>query len=161
MTGPELHPANLALAPLLGIWRGRGEGHYPTIDNFSYLEELTFGHVGKPFVAMGQKTRDATSDLPLHAEAGYFRPQDDGMVELVLVQPSGIVEILTGGVDSSEGGLELDLTSVGVHLSPSAKSVTGTRRRFVVDGDSLVIDMWMAAVGEPLTHHLTGNLQRV
>ncbi len=160
MTAPELHPVNLPLAPMLGVWRGRGEGHYPTIDDFSYIEELTFGHVGKPFVAMAQKTRDATSDVPLHAEAGYFRPQGDGTVELVLAQPSGIVEILTGELTSSEGALELDLSSVGVHLSPSAKSVTGTRRRLVIDGDSMVIDMWMAAVGEPMTHHLTGHLQR-
>lgn len=160
MTGPELHPLNAPLAPLLGVWRGRGEGHYPTIADFSYIEELTFSHVGKPFVAMQQKTRDASSDLPLHAEAGYFRPQDDGTVELVVAQPSGIVEILAGELNSSEGALELDVTSVGVHVSPSAKSVTGTRRRFVIDGDSMVIDMWMAAVGKPMTHHLTGHLER-
>ena len=151
----------LSLAPLLGVWRGRGNGHYPTINDFAYLEELTFGHVGKPFVAMGQKTRDASTELPLHAESGYFRPQDDGTVELVLAQPSGILEILSGPINSTDDGLELDLASVSVHLSPSAKSVIGTRRRYVISGDSMMFDMWMAAVGKPMTHHLSARLNRV
>jgi len=161
MTSLELHPMIISLAPILGVWRGRGEGHYPTIDDFSYLEELTFGHVGKPFVAMAQKTRDASTELPLHAESGYFRPQDDGTVELVLAQPSGILEVLVGPINSTDDGVQLDLASVSVHLSPSAKSVTGTRRRYVVSGHSMVFDMWMAAVGEPLTHHLSARLDRV
>ncbi len=160
MNGPELHPSNAELAPLLGVWRGRGEGAYPTIDDFSYNEELTFGHVGKPFVAMSQKTKDATTELPLHAEAGYFRPQEDGSVELLLTQPSGIVEILSGAVTPAESGVEIDLTSTTVVGTPSAKDVSETRRRYVVDGDSLVIDFWMAAVGEPMTHHLTSRLSR-
>ena len=70
-TGAELHAACEDLAPLLGTWRGPGEGHYPTIPDFAYLEELTFGHVGKPFLAMTQRTRDPQSDAPLHTEATF------------------------------------------------------------------------------------------
>ena len=160
MDTPELHPLNAALIPLLGAWQGPGEGAYPTIDPFSYGETLTFGHVGKPFVAMTQRTKDRTSGVPLHAEAGYLRPQGDGTIELVLTQPSGIVEILTGAVGETEAGVDIDLTSVGVHLSPSAKLVRETRRRYVVEGDTLTCDFWMAAMGEPLTHHLSSVLRR-
>ena len=160
MSGPELHPLNAPLIPLLGEWQGPGEGAYPTIGSFSYGETLTFGHVGKPFVAMNQRTKERETGTPLHAEAGYLRPQGDGTIELVLSQPSGIVEVLTGSVVETEAGVELDVTSIGVHMAPSAKLVRETRRRYVAEGDTLTCDFWMAAMGEPLTHHLRSVLQR-
>ena len=160
MDAPDLHPLNAALIPLLGTWHGPGEGAYPTIRSFSYGETLTFGHVGKPFLALQQRTQERESGLPLHAEAGYLRPQGDGTIELVLSQPSGIVEIHTGTVVETEAGVEVDLHADAVHLSPSAKMVRETRRRYVVEGDTLTCDFWMAAMGEPLTHHLRSVLTR-
>ena len=156
----DLHPDCEPLAFLLGVWRGRGDGEYPTIESFSYLEEVTFGHVGKPFVALQQRTKERESGLPLHAEAGYLRPQGDGTIELVLTQPSGIVEIHTGTVEETEAGVEVDLHAEEVHMSPSAKLVRETRRRYVVEGDTLTCDFWMAAMGEPLTHHRNSVVTR-
>ena len=160
MNAPELHPLNAPLIPLLGEWHGPGEGAYPTIDSFSYDETLVLGHVGKPFVALNQRTKQRGSGMPLHAEAGYFRPQGDGTIELVLSQPSGIVEILAGSITETEAGVEIDVSSVEVGAAPSAKLVSQTRRRYVVEGPTLTCDFWMAAMGEPLTHHLASVLTR-
>ncbi len=158
---PELHPDCIDLAPLLGTWKGSGDGHYPTIESFEYREELTFSHVGKPFLAMNQRTSDASTGQPLHAEAGYLRAVGDGIVELVVAQPSGIVEINIAEVEPSEGGLTLDFRSDRVETAPAAKSVTEVRRRFSVDADEMIVEMWMAAVGEPMQHHLRSRLERV
>jgi hypothetical protein len=149
------------LAFLLGTWRGRGHGEYPTIDSFDYLEEITFGHVGKPFVAYQQRTRHAVTELPLHAESGYLRPagtNDDGdlRVELVLVHPSGILELDLGSVR----GTDLHLVSSSVAGTPTAKEVTAIERAISVDGDTLTYDVRMAAVGVPMTHHLAAALRR-
>ena len=153
----ELHPACAPLAFLLGTWRGAGEGTYPTIEGFSFREEVSFTHVGKPFVAYTQKTRDADTDAPLHAEAGYLRPQADGRrLELVLVQPSGIVELLEGTVEDDD----IRLASTTVLGTATAKSVTATERRFRVDGEVLHASVAMAAMGLELQHHLASELRR-
>ncbi len=153
---PELHPACVPLAFLLGQWRGSGTGVYPTIEDFSYLEEVTFAHVGKPFLAYGQKTRDAATGAPLHAEAGYLRPQADGRVEMLLVQPSGVAELLEGTVDGSG----VRLVSTEVKGTASAKPVSATERWFRVDGETLHASVSMAAVGLDLQHHVASELRR-
>ena len=130
---------------------------YPTIDGFSYTEEASFAHVGKPFVAYGQKTRDADTGLPLHAEAGYLRPQGDGRVELVLVQPSGIVELLEGTVE----GCDVQLASTAVLGTASAKPVTATERRFWLDDEVLRSSVAMAAMGRELQHHVVSEMYRL
>ena len=36
---------------LLGTWKGRGRGQYPTLDaDFTYGQEVTFSHDGRPFL---------------------------------------------------------------------------------------------------------------
>ena len=151
----------LPLAPLLGTWRGTGRGSYPTIDDFAYTEELTFGHVGKPFLSMVQRSRDLSTGEPLHAEAGYIRALGDGAVELTVAQPSGITEVDVGTLTTTAGGLVVDLESAGVGLTPSAKSVTAVRRRLSLAGPTLVSELWMAAVGEAdLIHHVRAELSQ-
>lgn len=163
MSSQPLHPDLELLRGLVGTWRGPGAGEYPTIDPFEYQEEVTFGHVGKPFLAYGQKTRHASTDLPLHAETGYWRPVGDGGIEVVIVHPTGITEILLGQPEAGPepGDVVLDLLSTSVTGTPTAKSVTEVHRRFELRGDELTYDVAMAAVGQPLTHHLHATLHRV
>ncbi|MCE2512599.1 MAG: FABP family protein [Acidimicrobiia bacterium] len=157
----ELHPVCEPLAALLGTWRGSGEGSYPTIDDFAYAEELVFGHVGKPFLSIIQRSRDLLTGEPLHGEAGYLRALPDGAVELTVAQPSGIVEVNVGTVTKTSDGLVVELESAQVGLTPSAKSVTAVRRRLHLAGETLVSELWMAAVGEAdLIHHVRAELSQ-
>jgi hypothetical protein len=161
---PEINPGVAPLAFLLGRWVGRGHGSYPTIDSFDYDEDVEFWHVGKPFVGYQQRTRLA-SGLPGHAESGFWRiaAGDDRIdggpwtVEATIAHPTGVAEVLVGTV----AGTTLEVASVAVARTPTAKQIDAVERRLRVDGDELTYELTMAAVGQPLQVHLRAEMRRV
>lgn len=141
---------------LVGTWVGEGRGVYPTVAPFDFTEEVTFTAVAtKPFLAYAQRTRHASEGRPLHAESGYWRWTDHG-VEVVLAHAFGITEVLEGTVVDGV----IDLASRQLVSSGTAKVVGATTRRFHAQGDELTYDVSMAAMGQPLTHHLHATLHR-
>ena len=156
----DLHPGVAALAPLLGVWAGQGAGKYPTISPFDYLEEVTFGHVGKPFLSYTQKTKAADDGRPMHAETGFLRVPSPGRVELVLAHPTGITEIDEGTLTVAGDTIVMDLAATTIGRTASAKEVTALGRSIRVEGDELVYTVRMGAVGQPLQDHLTATLHR-
>lgn len=164
--GPDDAPAPHALlAPvigLLGTWAGRGRGGYPTLDEeFTYAQEVTFSHDGRPFLHYEARAwllgADGTPLRPSARESGWWRLQPDGRVEALITQPTGIAEILVGSADAGT----VDLSTHEVALTPTAKEVNATRRRYTVtDEDTLDFVHDLAAVGQPLQHHLSARLRR-
>jgi len=156
--GPAaLHPDTAVLAFLLGRWAGEGEGGYPTIEPFGYGEEITFSHVGKPFLAYAQRTWSLDDGRPLHAETGYFRCPAPGRIELVAAHPTGLVEVSEGTCRGSA----IELASSTIARTAGAKEVDALARRIEVDGDTLRYEVDMAAVGVGATLHLRAVLRRV
>jgi hypothetical protein len=156
------HPDIALLGFLIGAWEGSGVGIYPTIDDFSYREEISFvAPPGKPFLHYSQRTWRAEghpeAGTPLHTECGYVRPVEGGGAELVIAQPSGIVEVHSGTVT----GTSVNFTSDLVAKTRTAKEVKSVDRRIKVDGDHLSYEMCMGAVGQPHQLHLTATLNRL
>ncbi|WP_370323681.1 FABP family protein [Euzebya sp.] len=158
MTRIDPHPDIGPLTFLIGTWRGRGRGVYPTIDSFAYTEEVVIEPLPKPVLRYGQRTAHADTGEPLHAEAGFFR-LPDGVPELVIAQPTGIVECHAGVLE----GQRLVLQSTVVGLTPSAAGhrVTDVERTIEVVDDVLRYSLAMAAVGQDLQVHLVAELTRV
>ena len=141
------------LAFLLGTWVGAGRGAYPTIEGFEYSEETTFSYPGKPVLAYAQRSRVPPGGAPSHAEVGYLRPAPGG-AELVLAHPSGIVEVSQGPIR----GQRLELATLQVVSTPTAKTVTDVYRVYERHGDVLRYRIDMEAVGQPLGFHLEAEL---
>jgi hypothetical protein len=158
---PELAP----LAWLIGTWAGAGVVGYPTMESANFGQEVVCSHDGRPFLewrsqswlldAAGEKVR------PLATEVGFWRPvpesHDGTNVELLLAHPTGVVEMYAGRAQPAKVELRTD----GVMRSPHAKEYTAAHRMYGYVQSNLMWVMDMAAMGHPLTSHLSAELKRV
>jgi len=158
---PTVHPSLGSLDDIVGTWSGEGAGAYPTIDPFTYREEVVFSHDGRPVLRYQQRTWRSDSDIPLHVESGFLRGPIDGQAELMVAQPTGFTEVATLTIAQDDGALVLDGGRSPLQRSPSAKQVTDVRRRFRLVGDELHYDLWMTFGGHEDEHHLRALLRRV
>ncbi len=164
-TGADTAPPEVAaLAPFIGVWVGQGDGRYPTISPFAYTEEIELRPVpGKPLLAYRSATRAADDGRTLHGESGFWRLVGPDLIEVVVAQGAGLVEIgegvlVTAGGDAP-GSAEV-MVSGTVSGTSTAKEVTATERRYRVESGRLSYEVAMAAVGQPLQPHLRGELTR-
>jgi hypothetical protein len=142
---------------LPGVWRGDGEGHYPTIETFGYREELAFTRlVDKPIMSYVQRTWHHDDGRPLHAECGYLRFGGD-RVELLIAQPTGFAEVHHGRDDGDV--IDFGITAFG--RSATALPVQTMRRRWAHDGAHLVVELWMSYGDVVDGHHLRAVLEPV
>jgi len=156
---PILNPLKL----LLGTWKGKGKGYYPTINSFEYNETTTFINNGKPFIIYNQNTSNLDG-IPMHIESGYIRPSNkDNHYEFIISDATGITSIMEGKLTETNEKIELRFISSNISCSPSAKSVTEVERIFYLskeDNNKIDYKVNMAAVGEKLTPHLHACLYK-
>jgi len=162
---PAQHPAIEPISFLLGRWEGTGKGDYPTIEAFDFIQQLTFTHIGKPYLIYTSRSWRLERDedgapakgAPLAVEAGFWRPQPDNRVEVLLTHPTGISEVYLGEVS----GTRIEMATDAVVRTESAKAVTAGHRLYgLVDSlhrpgeKDLAYAFDMAAMGQPLQPHL-------
>jgi hypothetical protein len=159
----DLAPPLVPLAWLIGSWAGAGVGDYPTIEAFRFGQEMEFGYEpNKPYLSYASRSflLDGAGELgdPLATESGFWRPQPNGEVELVLAHPMGIAEIWFGTVTERRVELQTD----AVVRTASAKDYTAGHRLYGhIDGGDLGYVFEMAAMGQPMQPHLSAQLKRV
>jgi hypothetical protein len=165
--GPELHQSLLGLLPYVGKWRGRGRGGYPTLEaDFDYAQEITISHDGRPFLFYQSRSwlldEDAKPIRPSGREIGWWRVVTDEKgrtddVEMLMMSPTGIMELYLGHIE----GTRVEIVTDFVGRTPTAKEVRAAHRLFgIVDG-ALLYAHEMAAVGQPMSPHLSARLVRV
>jgi THAP4-like, heme-binding beta-barrel domain len=157
----DLPPALAPLAWLVGRWEGAGVVGYPTIESANFGQEITVSHDGRPFLEWESRTwllDEAGNQVrPLAIELGFWRPVENGEVELLLTHPTGIVEMYYGTTSPAK----IELRTDGVLRSPHAKEYNAATRLYGLVNSNLMWAMDMAAVGQPLQSHLSAELKRV
>ncbi|KAL7832362.1 hypothetical protein AOLI_G00299100 [Acnodon oligacanthus] len=152
----ELNPAVLPLDWLLGTWESDepGEGSFPSISPFRYIETLHFSHVGQPVINFMFNAFHAESRKPLHRECGFIRIQPGtNNVAFIIAQNSGLVEIEEGELI----GQQLALHSRAMARTSFAKEpyVQQISRLIQLRPDGrLEQTVSMALENQPLTQHL-------
>ncbi|HEX5741129.1 MAG TPA: FABP family protein [Pilimelia sp.] len=168
-TGPDLHPSLLGLLPYVGLWRGRGRGGYPGIEDFDYAQEIRITHDGRPFLSYESRawilSEDSRPVRPAFREVGWWRAvlkegadrRRSEEIEALLTSPTGVMELYVGRLD----GVKLELATDVVIRTVTAKEVTAGQRLFGIVEGALLYAQEMAAEGKGMHPHLSARLLRV
>ncbi len=169
MSVADLPEDLVPLSWLIGRWAGVGLGQYPTIEDFRFGQEVSFGNDGRPFLTYASRSwllDDAGEKVrPLATESGFWRARPDNQVEVTLAHPTGYAELWLGSVEvlaidnAQITGARASLTSDVVTRSPSAKEYDGGERLYGLVNGELMWTFDMKAVGQPLTNHLSARLR--
>jgi hypothetical protein len=146
------------------VWRGRGRGGYPTIEDFDYAQEIRISHDGRPFLHYEARAwiidADGKPIRPGGRESGWWRPAQGGdEIEAILTTPTGIMELYLGKVEANPPRIEMVTDFVA--RTSTAKEVTAGHRLYGIVDKALLYAQDMAAMGEGLTPHLSARLIRV
>lgn len=160
---PVMNPAVEPLSWLLGTWLSEapGEGTFPTLQPFQYLEEAHISHVGQPMLNFSFNAFHPDTHKPLHRECGFIRLQPDtNKVAFVSAQNTGIVEVEEGELN----GKELSVVSHSIARISFAKEphVQQITRKFRLNSEGkLEQTVSMATTTQPLTQHLHITYRKV
>ena len=160
-TIPEgLHPDLNPLAWMVGTWRGKGRGEYPTIPAFEYAQEVVFNHDGRNFLNYFSRSWiiDAEGEIvrPAASEVGFWRVKPNNVLEVVISHSTGITEGWVGTFDGPKIQLVIDRG----YSAPSAKIVTAGVRLYGLVAGELFYAYDMAAEGLELQAHIWSSLER-
>lgn len=151
-----LNPAIEPLSWMLGTWISDtpGEGCYPTIKPFKFMEEIKITHVGQPMLNISCNGSNPETRKPMHRECGFLRIKPGtNKVAFICAQNTGVVEIEEGEVN----GQELTLSShsvarISFAKEPHVQKISRTFR-LLKDG-KLEQTVFMATDNQPLLQHL-------
>ena len=136
-SGPEVHLACLALLPLIGVWRGTGQfGNDPERKTPDFGQQITIAHDGRPFFTYESISwllgPDGSVTGPGTREVGFWRPQPDDSIELMVAHAEGRIELFYGRPRSVASWA---LSTDAVVRTPTAVPVVGGTRLYGITPD--------------------------
>ncbi|CAM5139493.1 unnamed protein product [Eretmochelys imbricata] len=160
---PQLNPVIEPLSWMLGTWLSDppGDGDFPTMKPFQYLEEVHISHVGQPMLNFSFNAFHPDTRKPMHRECGFIRLKPDtNKVAFISAQNTGLVEVEEGEVN----GQELSIASHSIARISFAKKphVEQITRKFRLNSDGkLEQTVSMATTAQPMTQHLHITYKKV
>lgn len=157
----DLNPELVALAWMIGSWQGSGKSSYPDTEDVDFGQQIDFSHNGGDYLHYLSQTYrvgpDGEPTEPLQMETGFWRPQRDASLEVVMANPQGYVEVWYGHIS----GAKIEIATDAVARTGSAPDYTAGQRLYgQVEGD-LLWTFDRAAHGHALQSYQWGRLRKI
>ncbi|XP_071441174.1 peroxynitrite isomerase THAP4-like [Hetaerina americana] len=156
-----VHDALKSISWIIGRWKtDQGKGFYPTIEPFSYCEEIEFTSIGQPILNYHSYSWHPEKNNPMHLESGFLRIKP-GTNELafMVAHNFGLSVVEEGTVDGST--IMLETKEIGRMSFAKGSAVVKTLRSLSLEGDKLKQVISMATATQPMTEHLTALYEKV
>jgi hypothetical protein len=166
--GANLNDALLALLPLVGVWRGEGEGRGAGGD-YRFGQQIVVSHDGGDYLNWEARSwrlnAEGEYEAPGLRETGYWRfsvdPADTSeslAIELLLAHSAGYVELFYG---SPLNQSSWELVTDALARSKSGMLVGGAKRLYgIVEGGDLAYVEERVDADGGLVPHLSARLSR-
>jgi hypothetical protein len=166
--GANLNDALLALLPLVGVWRGEGEGRAASGD-YRFGQQIVVSHDGGDYLVWEARSWRLTAtgeyDRPTLRESGFWRfvndpadPSESQAIELLLAHSAGYVELFYGRPLNQSSW---ELVTDALARSKSGVLVGGAKRLYgIVEGGDLGYVEERVDADGGLVPHLSARLSR-
>ncbi|MGV0792976.1 FABP family protein [Mycolicibacterium sp. XJ1819] len=166
--GADLSDALLALLPLVGVWRGEGEGNDPQGD-YRFGQQIVVSHDGGDYLIWESRSWRLTDtgeyEGPALRESGFWRfvndpadPSEAQAIEVLLAHSAGYVELFYG---YPRNQASWELATDALARSKSGKLVGGAKRLYgIVEGGDLAYVEERVDADGGLVPHLSARLSR-
>jgi hypothetical protein len=166
--GANLNDALIALLPLVGVWRGEGEGR-GTHGDYRFGQQIVVSHDGGDYLNWEARswrlTETGEYDQPALRETGFWRfvndpndPSESQAIELLLAHSAGYVELFYGRPRTQSSW---ELVTDALARSKSGMLVGGAKRLYgIVEGGDLAYVEERVDADGGLVPHLSARLSR-
>ncbi len=166
--GADLDDALLALLPLVGVWRGEGEGRDAHGD-YRFGQQIVVSHDGHDFLNWEARswrlTESGDYDRLDLRETGFWRfvndpgdPAESQAIELLLAHSAGYVELFYGRPLNQSSW---ELVTDALARSKSGMLVGGAKRLYgIIEGGDLAYVEERVDADGGLVPHLSARLSR-
>lgn len=158
---PEgLNSKLMGLAWMIGRWEGTGKSVWPGTEEVEFGQQIDISENGGDYLHFLSQTfllnEEGVATEPLSMETGFWRPEADGTVEVVMCHPEGIAEIWYGKIE----GAKIELATDAVARTASAKEYTAGQRLYGNVESDLLWTFDKAEGDQPLQPHMWARLKR-
>jgi len=166
--GANLNDALLALLPLVGVWRGEGEGRAAGRD-YRFGQQIVVSHDVGDYLNWEARswrlTESGDYEAPGLRETGYWRfvndptdPSESQAIELLLAHSAGYIELFYGSPRTQSSW---ELVTDALARSKSGMLVGGAKRLYgIVEGGDLAYVEERVDADGGLVPHLSARLSR-
>lgn len=166
--GADLHDALLALLPLVGVWRGEGEGRGAHGD-YRFGQQIVVSHDGGDYLNWEARSWRLSEGGMYEAntlrESGFWRfvndpndPNESQAIELLLAHSVGYVELFYGRPLNQSSW---ELVTDALARSKSGVLVGGAKRLYgIIEGGDLAYVEERVDADGGLVPHLSARLSR-